>query len=188
MISATNNRTNPAFTSVVPVRVFIDGMETFDSSLIKSSCRQLGNVLTKEAKTDKSKTIMEQFAKYDPDFNPKMQFPSKPSDFIRVVFDRGRAFLTTGPQTEAIQKYGKLVGDEKRVCKERNVLNSYDLMVAKKNYGRVIADILNYAQFRMAESSEQLHKLVTLNVNMKSNGKHGLSTFKTQLDNIDFIS
>ena len=187
MISALNN-TNPSFKGVVPVRVFIDGMETFDKSLIQSSCRQLGNILTKEPKTDKAKLIMEHFEKYDPDYSPKMKFPSKPSDFIRSVIDRGKAFITTGPQTEAIQKYGKMIGEEKRICKERRVINSYDLMVAKKNYGRIISDILSYAQFRMAESTENLWKPVTLNINMKSNGKHGLSTFKTQLDSIDFVS
>ena len=53
MISALNNRSNnPSFTSVVPVRVFIDGLETFNQKNIKTACHQLTSVLVGPAKNN----------------------------------------------------------------------------------------------------------------------------------------
>ena len=74
MISAINNNKanyNQNFTSVVPVRVKIDGLETFDEKVIRSACRQLSNILAGPTKENEAKKIaaIRTFSNSDPDYN-----------------------------------------------------------------------------------------------------------------------
>lgn len=199
MISSVSS--GPSFSGVVPIRVFIDGKETYDPKLIKASCRQLSTMLSSGSKkgeqtatlvnngTTKTKEdlIRSRFAAFDKDYkNSTAKLPfGKPSDFFRCVISRDRGYLVTGPQTTLIESYGKLVGSEKIACRERGVDDSLDLMIAKRNYGRIIDDVISSAKLRLKEG---LDKLITLNIEMKSNGKYGLTTFKTKLDNITFTT
>ena len=70
MINTINN--NTTFTSVVPVRVRIDGMEVVDEErYILSACRQLSRILagpTKEKEITKL-AVIRKFAGIDPDYN-----------------------------------------------------------------------------------------------------------------------
>lgn len=196
MISAINS--SPSFKGVVPVRVFIDGLETFDDKLIKSSCRQLGGVLAGPNKGEEKLALIKKFAKYDKDYDlekgikgyPKKEHHKNvhPSDFFRCIIDRGRTFLITGPQAETLKVLGKDVGTEREACKTRHIPNSFDLMVAKRNYGRTISDFISSAKLRMTEaSSNSLEwKPVTLFINMRSNEKYGLKSFKMNLEDINF--
>lgn len=187
MISAVNN--GPSFTSVIPVRVYVDGMQTFDEKLIKSACRKVGTVLTSAPKTDVERNMQKLFAVYDPHyligkFAGKKKF--KPSEFSRTVMGKNRdVYMFTGPQAELLVKYGKEVGIERRCCKEHNIDKSLDLIVAKRNYSRIISNLLSSANLRI---KDRVCKMLTLDINMNSNKKYGLSTFKTQLDKISFTS
>lgn len=195
MISAINS--TPSFTGVVPVRVLIDGLETFDEKLIKSSCRQLGTILAGPNKTEEKLSIIKKFAKYDKDYDlgkgihgyPKHHKTIHPSDFFRCIIDRGRTFLVTGPQAEIIKGFGKAVGAEKEACKMRGIKTSFDLVVAQRNYFRKITDFISASRLRMTEKSENPKEWnpVTLVIKMKSNEKYGLSTFKMKPDDIEFI-
>lgn len=197
MISAINS--TPSFTGVVPVRVFVDGLETFDEKLIKTSCRQLSTILAGPNKTEPKLSLIKKFAQYDKDYDlnkgihgyPKKETHKSihPSEFFRCVIDRGRTFLITEPQAGILKALGKAIGEEKEACKMRGIKNSFDLMVAKRNYGRKISDFISSAKLRMTEKSENPNKWnpVTLLINMKSNEKYGLSTFKMKLDDINFI-
>jgi hypothetical protein len=182
MISAYNN--SPSFTSVIPVRVFIDGMETFDDKLIKSSCRNLSSIVAKTTKSEKEQAITRKFVQYDPNYKSSTINRGKPnpSDFIRCIIDKGRTFLCTGLQAAKIKEYGKAVGTERQACKIRGVNDSFDLMVAKKNYARIISEFVQASKLRLKDGLKPLN----LNLNMKSNGKYGLSSFKINLDDISF--
>lgn len=198
MISAVQPKAEPSFTSVIPVRVFIDGLETFDEKLIKTSCRQLSTVLAGPTNKEPNLSLIRKFAHYDKQYNlergykgyPKKEHHKKvhPSEFFRCIIDRGRTFLFTGPHAEHLHTLGKAVGNEKQACKERHVQDSFDLLVAKRNYARTIANFINSAKLRIGEISDNGKKFdpITLFVNMKSNEKYGLSTFKIKLDSIIF--
>jgi len=185
MISAVNN--NPSFTGIVPIRVFVDGYETFDEKLIKSATRQLTSRLT-EPKKPENHAIARIFAMFDPKYK-RNGYPekTKPSEIFRCILDRGRAFLATGEQAELINRLGKDIGLEKQLCRERRVENSLDLIVSKRKYANTLSAIISSANFRLREMCESFRP-VTLNINMNSNGKYGLSTFKMKLDNILFTT
>lgn len=194
MISAVNS--SPSFKGVVPVRVFIDGLETFDEKLIKSSCRQLSNILAGPSNTEPKLSIIRRFGQYDRDYRVERGFHGfpisenhknvHPSEFFRCIIERGRTFLITGPQAERLHDLGKTIGSERSLARERGLRETFDLRVAKLNYGRAITNYLNNSRIRMTEFIEAKRRPVTLFINMLSNQKYGLSTFKMKLDNILF--
>lgn len=202
MISVSyNNRTNPSFTSIVPVKVFIDGKEAVDPKYVKSACRQLTNILIGPAKGSEYKMdIVREFAKRDVDYSfyyGMNGFPKDhkgkivPSNYFRCVCDKIGNFLFTGIHAERLAQLGKSVGAERFTCKNRNIAESFDLQVAKSNYGKTIARFINLDFLRITETfddltKQRLGKPVVLNINLTSNGKYGLSTFKTKLDGINF--
>lgn len=200
MISAFNN-TQPSFTSVVPLRVFIDGLETFDEKLIKSASRQLTSTLAGPIKTNQKLSIAREYAKFDPDYKLDLGvkgYPKKPkqkvvhpSDYFRSLIYKTCSFFISGKQAEDLKDLGAAIGIEQQVCKLRKIPDSYDLQVAKINYKHAIKNFLSTKNLRLRETFNPDTKLksgdtVTLNLNMKSNGKHGLSTFKMKLDSIYF--
>ena len=72
MISALNNcdyKTN--FTSIVPVKVLVDGKETYLNKYVSPACKQLSSVLIGPVneKNIKAINILKQFAQHDPDYN-----------------------------------------------------------------------------------------------------------------------
>ena len=204
MISAFDKRLNnkASFTSVVPVRVFVDGMETFNQKNIRAACRQLSATLTGPAKNDAKKiNIIKEYAKFDPDYKfeyglngyPK-QWNKKnmqPSDYFRCIADNTRSYLFTGDQANKLKELGKAVGQEQQACKARKIANSFDLQVAKRNYGFTIANFIRSTKLRIRETfdiitKQKTGKQVELNIHMSSNGKYAQSNFKMFLDNITF--
>lgn len=186
MISAVNN--GPSFTSVIPVRVYVDGMQTFDEKLIKSACRKVSTVLTTQPKIETERNMKRLFSEYDSHYLMGKYVGKKvrPSEFSRIVMGKNRdAYMFTGPQAEVLAKYGKEVGIERRCCKEHNIDSSLDLLVARKNYSSMIVNLINSANLHI---KDKFGKMLALNINLSSNKKYGLSTFKTKLDNISFTS
>ena len=186
MITAVNN--SPSFTSVIPLKVYVDGMQTFDEKLIKSACRQLTSVLTSTPKTNSERNVKILFAEKDPHYSAGkfVGRKVKPSEFARCIRGQNRdTYLFTGPQAEILTRYGKEVGIERRCCKEHNLENSLDVFVARKNYSRLISNLLDATNLRI---KDKVGKMLTLNINMNSNKKYGLSTFKTKLNNISFTA
>lgn len=204
MISALNKNSsqNPCFTSVVPVRVFVDGMETFNQKNIRAACRQLSAALAGPTKNDAKKIgIIREFAKFDPDYRlecgyngyPKINNRKnmQPSDYFRCIADNTHSYLFTGEQAKKLKELGKAVGQEQQACKARKIANSFDLQVAKRNYGFTIANFIRSTKLRLRETFDPLTKIkngkpVELNIHMSSNGKYAQSNFKMFLDNITF--
>lgn len=95
MISAFDKRLNnkPSFTSVVPVRVFVDGMETFNQKNIRAACRQLSAALTGPAKNDAKKiNIIKEFAKFDPDYKFEYGLNGYPKQWNKKKYAAIRLF------------------------------------------------------------------------------------------------
>ena len=204
MISAINcsQQNNISFTSVVPVRVFIDGMETFNPKNLKYATHKLTSVLAGPAKNDNKKLkIIREFAKYDPDYNLELGYNGypkrknkknvQPSDYFRCIFDKYGTFLFTGAQAEKLLEVGKSIGSEKVYCKTRKIQNSFDLQAAKQYYGFIIGNFMRSIKLRVKETFDPKTKIrsgkpVELHINMSSNKKYGLKTFKMGLNNIEF--
>lgn len=201
MLSAIKNN-EPSFTSVIPVRVFVDGMETYNSKNIRTACHQLSTILAGPARNNQHKlNLIQQFAKYDPDYNLQAgingytRLPdgrkTQPSDYFRCICDETQSFLFTGLQAIKLKELGKSVGKEQSACKARKIPNSFDLMEAKRKYGYAIANFIRSKKMRIYENFNRTTREasgapVTLNINMNSNGKYGLTTFKINLDSISF--
>lgn len=202
-MTSVTNRTNPSFTSVVPLRVYVDGLETFNQKNIRAACRQLSAVLAGPSKNEQKKiNIIKEFAKFDPDyvlqfgFNgyPKIKGTKKnmqPSDYFRCIVDDMKSYLFTGEQAKKLRELGKAVGQEQQTCKARKIQNSFDLQVAKRNYGFTIANYIRSTKLRLREKFDTLTKQKTgkpveLNIHMTSNGKYAQSNFKMFLDKITF--
>jgi len=193
----------PKFTSVVPVRVFIDGMETFAESSVKTAGRQLTNILAGPVRGDVKKLqIAKRLAALDPDYDLSAAIAgynsgdarkkTTPSDFFRLIRGQsGKFYLFTGAQAERLLCLGKAVGNEKYISKQNNCLNSLDLYVAKRNYEDYIRKTINNVKLRITEfydkaAGKKLGKPVELNILMTSNQKYGKSTFKMNLSDVIF--
>ncbi len=186
MITAVNN--SPSFTSVIPLKVRIDGMQTFDEKLVKSACKQLGSVLTGIPNTNLERNMKHLFAEKDPSYyiGKFVGNEAKPSDFLGCVRGQnGDMYLFTGPHAEALKESGKAIEKETSCCKKHKLENSFDLFVAKKQYAKLISKFIASTNSRI---KDEAGKLLTLNIDMSSNKKYGMSTFKTKLNGISFTS
>lgn len=201
MLSAINN-VNPSFTSVMPVRVRIDGKESYSEMFIRPACRKLSAILLGPTNNnEKANNIVKTFAKQDPDYkfnyglsghprkNPLKK--SKPSDYFRYICRNLEHYFITGVQAEKLKEYGKKVGNEKYAGKVLNVDNSFDIECARGNYWGSMKNYLKNKALRLTEkfnpvTGEKSGSPVSLVIDMKSNGKYGLSTFKMEIDKISF--
>lgn len=201
MISALNN--SPTFTSVIPVRVKVDGKESYSEYFIRPACRKLSAILLGPTHKDDTKKleIISTFAKIDPDYNfnrgvsghPKIRFNKRPvpSDYFRYVVQKFQHYFLTGPQAETLKKLGKHVGNEKYAGKTLEIDNSLDVEVARDNYWGTLRNYVKNKIHRLTESYDpkteiKFGKPVSLVINMKSNGKYGQSNFKMDVDSISF--
>lgn len=192
-----------SFSSVIPLKVYIDGMETFGEKNIKAASRQLVKTLTGPIKNKQKETIIAgKLAQKDPDYdfsraiygfikNNKKE-KAVPSDFFRVVRDKNnRYYLLTGKHGEHLADLGKTVGNERYATKNQNCPNSFDLHVAKKNYERFIRECINNLKLRLTEfynhnTKQKGGSTVELNIHMESNKKYGKTNFKMNLADITF--
>ncbi len=182
MISAVNN--SPNFTGIVPIRVFVDGHETFDQKVVKSATRQLTSALMKPKE---NKHLTDTFAKVDTEYLKKdFKLMKYPSDYFRfITSEHYDYFLATGKETDYIKTLGRKIGFEKRNCLEQGVQESRPLEYAKKEYSGVISRMVSSDSLRMKDKKS--NNPVTLIIDMISNGKYGFSDFKMKLKDIQFI-
>ena len=125
---------------------------------------------------------------------PKLKGQKKnmqPSDYFRCIADDMKSYLFTGEQAKKLREVGKSVGQEQQICKARRIQNSFDLQVAKRNYGFTIANYIRSTKLRLRETfdsitKQKVGKPVELNIHMTSNGKYAQSNFKMYIDKITF--
>lgn len=201
MISAVNNN-NPSFTSVAPIRVFIDGMESYSPKLTRSATRQLTSVLAGPVNGDTKKyNIIKKYAQHDPDYDflqgvkgyPKAwnQKNVQPSDYFRCIIDESGSYLFTGLQAKKLKELGETLGKAQQICKAKKVSTSFDVYNAKRSYGFSIMNFLRSTKLRIKEGFVQETKQktgepVSLNLHLTSNQKYGEKSFKITLNDISF--
>lgn len=201
MLSAINNN-NPSFTSVIPIRVFIDNMESFSPKLTRAATRQLTTTLAGPVKGDSKKyDIIRKFAQRDPDYDflqgvkgyPRAwnQKHVQPSDYFRCIIDESGSYLFTGLQAKKLKELGELLGKAQQVCKAKNISTSFDVHNAKRSYGFNIMNFLRSTKLRITESfdketKQKIGEQVSLNLHLSSNQKYGQKNFKITLNDISF--
>lgn len=194
IISAVGNN-QPSFKSVVPVKVFYDGVEQADPDMIRIGFRELAKTLAGpvEGKPNSQK-VAKKFSEYDPDYSiiwgvkgyPPLYPDTRlnPSDYFRMIDDiikSGKMFLVTGVHANELKKLGRKIG-----AIRANKLNM-SLKVAKKEYKDYLNRILYNRNLRLREtfdlSTRQRNgRPVELYVNLK---KADNST-KIFVDSIEF--
>ena len=195
MISPVQNNYSPNFTSVMPVRVKIDGKESYSEYFIRPACKKLSAILLgPTAKNDEKKlNIIKTFAQHDPDYNfnlglsghpnTKSGKKAKPSDYFKYFTQKFEHFFMTGKQAENLKKYGKQVGNEKYTGKILDVDNSFDVEVARDNYWGSLRNYIDKKIYRLKDESKNPVSLV---IDMTSNKKYGQSGFKMDVDKVSF--
>ena len=201
MISSVNNN-NPSFTSVIPVKVVLDGIEVYSPKYTRPATQKLTKILTGPVKDDeKMLEIVRKFAQHDPDYDYTLGMygaqkwgnskKHQPSDFFRCIVDVTGTYLFTGLQANKLKEIGKILGKAQRSCKEQKVLTNFELQCAKRSYSYKIWDFLHAAKVRLTEGFDKGTKQrcgdqVALCLHMSSNKKYGQVGFKMELDDVSF--
>ena len=200
-ISQSNN-SKPSFTSVVPVKVQIDGKDVYSEKLVRPAVLQLTAILGGPIKNnEKFLAIAKKFGLVDPDFSltkailgyPVLFGEKKvqPSNYFRYISKKHSHYLLTGKQAEKVKELGKEVGHEKEALKQRCQTESLDLKVAQSNYFGTINQFIRKQSLRLTESfnpetRERFGEPVSLVIHLSSNKKYGEKGFKMELNDISF--
>lgn len=201
MISAVNNN-NPSFTSVIPVRVILDGTEVYSPKYARPATQQLTRILAGPVKGDPKKLeIVRKFAQHDPDYDytlgiygaqrGKSSKKLQPSDFFRCIVDVTGTYLFTGMQANKLKEIGKILGKLQQTCKEQKVSTNFELQCAKRSYSYKIWDYLHTAKVRLTEgfdrnTKQRYGEQVSLCLRLSSNKKYGQSAFKMELEDVSY--
>lgn len=188
--NSVNNSVN--FTSVVPVKVFIDGRPSANPVNIRRAVRGLEHILTNPANGEQSLiAIKKDFVSHDRDFN---YFGEKMASgmLIRNIVDKGVAYLFTGEHAKILNELGKKIGPEKsRGLEYLGTTKTFESNVLAKKYFERIQTFLSYPKIRIRESISLQTRMyigdeVELHINAKSVKDLGKKGFGLNLENISF--
>lgn len=187
-----SNRVN--FTSVVPVRVIIDGDISLRESNIRRAIRGVQSILINPAnKNDRFVKIKKEFSSKVKDLNYYGE-KVKIGEVIRNYVDSTKAigYIFTGVHVETLNALGKLIGPEKHwASKIRGKARSFESKSAAWDYFDKVEEFIMHAKSRVSEKinpktmSYEGDELV-LNVYVKSVGKPGKKGYKFEIDHVEF--
>lgn len=196
-----NNSHKPTFTSVLPVKVRIDGREVYSEKNVRPAVLQLTAILAGPIKNnEKFLAIAKKFGLVDPDFHltqaisgyPVLYGEKKvqPSNYFRFI-SKKHNYLFTGEQAKNLRELGKTVGLERHAAKLRGDKDSLDLQIAQGKYYSAINQYIRSQILRVSESynfntREKEGAPVDLVIDMISNKKYGEKGFKMELNDISF--
>lgn len=179
MISTIGNY-QPSFTSVVPVKVFYEGIEQSHPDMIRLGFNRLAKTLAGPIKGKTNSTaVAKKFSEYDPDYSiiwalegyPPL-YPDvklKPSDYFRMIDDilkTGNMYLVTGKHANNLKLYGRKIGAIKAGKFNGSLKN------AQNEYKNYLNQILYDRKLRLRErfdleTRERQGRPVELYVNLK---------------------
>lgn len=205
-VSSTNS---PSFTSVIPTRVIIDGKEAVTKEFMQAGCKKLIEILAGPIKNnEKAQNIARQVAVIDRDYDYSRavngytchvyeygkHVKKTASNFFRYMNINGRDFLITGPQAERLSKTGQQLGRAKAMAKAKGLkenVETIEIYQAKRTYSELINKLANNKALRVREGYDSSSKInkgneTVLNIYLSSNRKYGKSTFKMDVDKVEF--
>ena len=153
-INRMDNSTN--FTSVIPVKVFYDGYQATNRTNIIRGCNKAINVMCGPLKrTPEFNSAMRQLHNFDPDYSYYRALDGfdKIGNVTCTVHDN-KGYIFTGKEASALKNHGKEIGNQKRICNDLGLKNSYEHRSAKKVYGHLVERLINNKSKRIADVYE----------------------------------
>lgn len=144
---------NQSFTSVVPIRVMVNGNLVPEGAYSKPAGEIVSKILRNAIKyPEKNFPLADELAKCDPDFNMnnfRNQLKNPNSNFklphaVRILTSGNKLYLLTGKDAAKLEDAGRRIG----ICKKQqndfgkstNAFNNLD--EALKNYGYTVRSII----------------------------------------------
>ncbi len=187
-------RNNPNFTSVIPVKVFIDGAPAVDRPNIQKAIKALSNILVHGSNgKEQSKNIIKIFINAVKDFKflPRVEEPGR---CLRNYISKKDvdAYLFTGSEAWNIDAIARKIGPAK--SKGLNAYGTTKTFEAKARGNSYVNKMLEYIKnpkLRLREVKEtgngtMIGEPLRLNIFMTSRGEYEKSNFELNLENIGF--
>lgn len=188
-----NLKANPNFTSIIPVKILIDGDPSVGFRNIKKVTRALSDILFKEIGDNlKAIELKQEFSRYDRDFKDPDGLGDK-SELIRNRVLSGVSYLFTGPQAEQLDTLGRKIGPAKRKGLDNyGTTKTFEAKAFGRDYANQITKFINSnskAKIRATinhETGAYQGEEMFLEIKTTSQGTFGKKNFKLFIDGIKF--
>lgn len=177
------NVSNQSFTSVVPMKIVLDGVATTDDKIITATMRKLSSALKR---TDNLKNpIRDEFVKYDRDFTTNNGTIKKN---VAIRRDWDGKYLFTDKHADAVTLLGERIGHAIKHLGENDGYEAAQksLKGAKTNYAVGVQKIIKEGTYRIRECFDYATKVyygdnMELLINVVSKGN------KMNIENVSFV-
>ncbi len=175
------------FTSVIPVRVFYDGLEATGKTNIMRGCQKAINVMCGPIKQNPEfDTALRYLHYFDKDYSYYRAingFDKTGNITCSVMCNKG--YIFTGNEANALKNNGKEIGSQKRICNDLGIVSSYEHKNAKLSYRglvkRFISQKSRHLNTKIEENGKIVNKPVVMEIHMSEPKKN-----KFKLDKILF--
>lgn len=154
------NKRNVNFTSVVPMRVFIDDLPAFESQHIEKVVRKILSMLKNpQAYGSNKNQLSRAFKEKVWDYKIPLKKTKENENLIRTYLgDKGIVYLFTGTDAESVFIKGKAIGQAKATAKratespiEFKSINTFGIKKAKEYYHNFIEQLIQDPKKRLKE-------------------------------------
>lgn len=184
------------FTSVIPTKVFIDGLPSADPENLKRAVVATTKILTKPYKgNEKFKQIILNFSRVVRDFKYNSEGAKSGEVLRNNINEYGGVFLFSGAQAQKLHKPAKLIGPEKTSgLISHGTVKTFEVHALGTQYGKSINSFINDFKLRLTETifgrgvSGKVTKgdPLEMHIHAKSIGTFGKRGFKLDIDRISF--
>ena len=191
-----NNYNKQNFTSVMPMKIFIDGKISGSEDNIHRATIKLTEILKGPAKNDEKKlSIIRKFAQHDRDYSYEsgyLGFSGEKGKLFRNIIDKTCAYFFTGPQAETMNKIGRKIGPAKGNGKARfENTNTFEAKALAHQYFEQARNFIANQKIKIREfldpkTRQYSGNELTLNIYTKSSGVYGKKGFKLDVEDIEF--
>ena len=153
-----------SFTSVIPVKVIANGIETIDEETVRKGCNAVIREISGPIRTSENPIIRPAAAMLstmDPHYNYFLAYSngykslnknSTNSDYFKTIIGKaGHGYIVTGPRVLDIDAAGYEIGKAKKECKELKIETSDRLKNAYWEYQATIKRIGSDGNERIRE-------------------------------------
>lgn len=192
-ISRINN--SPNFSGVTPVRIYQNGKEVLDNSVVRNTCSKLIKAFGGPLE-NKYKPAAAQFAVRDPEYtysialrgypNTFIKKDSVPSDYIKTIYDKNnRGYLVTGELSQRLSEYGHEIGKaSKDAAKKEQAIQKYFDFV--KQIGNNLRYRIKEAFNKFSNEKYGEFEEMVVDITTKPYKSKGKTVEKVTLQNISF--
>ena len=169
-VNRVNNSTS--FTSVIPVKVFYDGLEATSRTNIMRGCQKVIDTMCGPInKTPQFDTAMKYLHHFDKDYSyyRAVEGFDKIGTVTCTVSDN-KGYIFTGKEANALKNYGKEIGNQKRICNELGISESFEHKGAKLSYKDLVKRLISQKSRRIQnvyqEGENVISRPVTMEIHM----------------------